>query len=67
MKIEAIKKIQIELILEMENIEKRTGTTYASITNITREIKEIVSGAYDDVEDIDTSAKEQLKSLIQTT
>jgi hypothetical protein len=32
MEIEAIKKTQTEGILEMENLEKRTGTTDTSIT-----------------------------------
>jgi hypothetical protein len=33
MEIEAIKKTQTEGILEIENLEKRTGRTYATITN----------------------------------
>jgi hypothetical protein len=32
--IEAIKKTQIGGILKIENLEKITGTTYASITNM---------------------------------
>ena len=42
--IEAIKKTQIETILEMENLGKRTGTTDVSITNRIQEMKERISG-----------------------
>jgi hypothetical protein len=38
MEIEASKKIQTERIWEMENLEKRRGTTDANITNKIQEI-----------------------------
>jgi hypothetical protein len=43
MEIEAIKKAQLEGILEMENLEKRTGTADVSITNRIQEMEEIFS------------------------
>jgi hypothetical protein len=33
MEVEAIKKIQFEESLKMENLDKRAGTTHASIKN----------------------------------
>lgn len=33
MEMEAIKKIQTEVILEIENLDKQTGISYANITN----------------------------------
>ena len=51
-KIEAIKKTQTEGILEMENLDKWTGTTEASITNRLQEIKERISGVELIIEEI---------------
>ena len=42
--IEAIKKIQTEGILEMENLGKCTGTTNTSITNRKQEMEDRISG-----------------------
>jgi chromosome segregation ATPase len=50
MEIEAIKKTQMEAILEFENLGKRTRTTDTSITNRIQEM----SGIEDTVEEIDT-------------
>ena len=47
MKIEAIKKTQTERILEMENLEKRTGTTDTSITNKIQETEDTISSVAD--------------------
>lgn len=55
MEIEAIKKAQLEGILEMENLEKRTGTADVSITNRIQEMEEIFS-----------SQKQQKKLIHQT-
>ena len=40
MEVETIKKIQMEAILEMENLGKRSGITDVSITNRIQEIEE---------------------------
>ena len=40
MEIEAIKKIKMEIDLEIENLGKRTGTTVINITNTIQEIEE---------------------------
>jgi hypothetical protein len=53
MEIETIKKSQREATLEMENLEKRSGVTDASITNRIQETEGI--------EDIDTTVKENTK------
>ena len=55
MKIETMKKSQIEATLEMENLGKRSGATDASITNRMQEIEDRISG----IEDINTSKKMQ--------
>ena len=48
--IEAIKKSQMEAILEMENLGKRTGTAEVSITNRIQEMEERISGIEDTIE-----------------
>jgi predicted nucleic acid-binding Zn-ribbon protein len=45
MEIETIKKLQRETTLEIENLEKRSETIDASITNRIQEIEERISGA----------------------
>ena len=45
----------------MENLGKRSGTTDASISNRMQEIKERISDVEDDVEEIDTTVKENSK------
>jgi hypothetical protein len=52
LKIGGIKKTQSEGILEMENLEKRTGTTDTSITNRTQEMKQRTSGIEDPIGEI---------------
>ena len=54
--IKASKKTQTEEILEMKNLEKRTGTTNANITNRKQETEEI-SQAYN--KEIDISVKKK--------
>jgi hypothetical protein len=51
MEIERIQKSQMEAILEMEKLGKRSGVTDASITNRTQEIEERISGMEDTIED----------------
>jgi hypothetical protein len=61
MKIDTIKKSQRETTLELENLGKRSGVIYASITNRIQEIKERLSGAESTVGNIDTTIKENTK------
>ena len=60
--LESIKKTQNEKTLELENLEKRSGTTKVSITNRIQEMEERISGAEDTLAEIDTSLKEKVKS-----
>jgi hypothetical protein len=60
MEIERIKKTQMEAILEMDNLEKRSGTTDASINKRIQEIEEGISGVEDTIA-INTSFKENTK------
>ena len=46
----------------MKNLQKKTGTTDANITNRIQEMKRRISGIKDMIEDIDTSIKENVKS-----
>jgi hypothetical protein len=61
MEIETIKRSQRETNLDLENIGKRSGVIHASITNKIQEIEEIISGAEDSIENIDTTVKESAK------
>jgi uncharacterized coiled-coil protein SlyX len=61
MEIETIKKLQRETTLEIENLGKRSGAIYASITNRIQEIEKRISGAEDTIENIDTTVKENAK------
>ena len=45
MEIETIKKLQREIILEIENLRKRSGVTDTTITNRIQEIEERISNA----------------------
>jgi hypothetical protein len=56
MEIETIKKSQRETTLELENLGKRSG-----VTKRIQEIEEIISGAEDTLENIDTTVKENAK------
>jgi uncharacterized coiled-coil protein SlyX len=62
MEVETIKKSQRETTLELENLGKRSGVIYVSITNRIQEIEERISGAEDTIEKIDTTVKENAKS-----
>jgi predicted RNase H-like nuclease (RuvC/YqgF family) len=54
MEIESIKKSQMEVTLELENLGKRPDTRDASITNRIQEMEERISGTEYTIEDIDT-------------
>ena len=60
--IEAIKKTQTKRILDMENLDKRTGTTEASITNRIQEMEKRISGVKDTIEVIDLLVKKMLNT-----
>ena len=57
-KVETIKKTQMEANLEMENLGKRYGITDVSITNRIEEIEERISGVEGMLEEVDTTVKE---------
>ena len=61
MEIETIKKSQMEAMLEMENLGKRSGAIDVSITNRIQDIEERISGIKDTTEDINTTVKENTK------
>ena len=52
MEIEILKKSQMERILEIENLGKRSGITDASITNRMQQIDKRLSGEEDTIENI---------------
>jgi len=54
-------------ILDMENLEKRTGTTDTSITNIIKKMEERISIIEDAIGEIDTLVKENVKSKMFLT
>jgi hypothetical protein len=55
---EAIKNMQMKTILEMENLDKRTENSEASIINRTQEMEERISDMEDTIEKIDTLVNE---------
>ena len=59
--IETIKKTQRETTLEIENLGKKSGTVDVSISNRIQETEEIISGAEDSIENMDTTIKENAK------
>ena len=61
MEVETIKKTQMELNFEMENLGKRSGITDVSITNRIEKIEERMSGVEYMVEEIDTTVNENSK------
>ena len=63
MNVETIKKSQRETTLVIENLGKKSGVIDASITNRIKEIEERISGAEDTIENIDSTVKENAKSL----
>ena len=58
MEVELLKKTKRETALEMENLGKRTGVIDTSITKRIQEIEEIISGAEDIIQDINTTIME---------
>ena len=62
LEIGTIEKSQRKTTLEIENLGKRSGIIDASITNRIQETEEIISGAEDTTENIDTTVKDSTKS-----
>lgn len=60
-KVETIKKTQMEAKLEMENLVERSGITDVSITSKIQEIEEIILDVENMVQKIDTTVKENSK------
>ncbi|ERE81613.1 Transposase, L1 containing protein [Cricetulus griseus] len=60
--IDTIKKTQNEAMLEMERLDKRSGTKDVNITNRIQEMEKRISAIEDSLEDIHSSTKENLKS-----
>jgi predicted nucleic acid-binding Zn-ribbon protein len=58
MEIEAVKKSQREIALELENLRKRSGV----ITNRIQEIEERISGAEDTIETFTQKSKKMQKA-----
>jgi uncharacterized coiled-coil protein SlyX len=58
MKIETIKKSQRETTLETENLGKRSGVIDVSTINRIQEAEERISSAEDNIENINTTVKE---------
>ena len=67
MKIEAIKKTQMEVTLEMENLGRRTATTDTIINNKIQEMEERISDIKDKKEEMDTLVKYIPFSLMTLT
>jgi len=61
MEIETIKKAQRETTLDTENLGKRQRVVDTSITNRIQEIEEIISGAEDTIENIETTIKDNVQ------
>ena len=59
--VDTIKKTKSETTLEIENLEKKSGTIDVSISNRIQEMEERISGAEDLIENIDTTIKENAK------
>ena len=62
MEIETIKKSQNETTLEIENLRKKSGVKTASMTTRLQEIEERISGAEDNIENINTTVRENAKT-----
>jgi hypothetical protein len=58
MEVESLKKTKRETALEMENLGKRTGVIDISNTKRIQEKEEIISGAEDIIQDINTTIME---------
>jgi uncharacterized coiled-coil protein SlyX len=61
MEVETIEESQMETILEIGNLGKRSGAIETSITNRIQEIEERISDAGDTIENINTTIKENAK------
>ena len=59
--VETTKKSQRETTLEIENLEKKSGTIDANINNRIQEMEERISDAEDTIETIDSSVIENAK------
>ena len=57
--IDTIKKTQKEITLEGEHLKKKSGITEASISNRLQEMEERISGAEDNIVNIDKTAREE--------
>jgi prefoldin subunit 5 len=55
--VETIKKTQRETTLEIETLEKKSGTIDVSIRNRIQEMEERISGAEDSIENMGTTIK----------
>jgi predicted nucleic acid-binding Zn-ribbon protein len=60
-KVDTIKKTQNEAKLEIETLEKKSGTIEASISHSIKEMEERISGTEDSIENISTKIKENAK------
>ena len=67
MEIETIKKSQRETTLEIENLGKRSGVINASITNRIPDIKERISGAEDNIENIQWEKTQNFQQMVLVT
>ena len=62
MEVETIKKTQSETTLETENLGKKSGNIYVSISNRIQDMEERISGAGNSIENMGTTIKENEKS-----
>jgi hypothetical protein len=67
MEIETIKKSQRETTLELKNLGKRSGVINASITNRILDIKERISGAEDNIENIQWEKRQNFQQMVLVT
>jgi hypothetical protein len=63
MEVETIKKSQRKTTLKIENLEKKSKGTDASITNRIQGIEKRISGVQDDIKNTDTTVKENWKCI----
>jgi predicted nucleic acid-binding Zn-ribbon protein len=54
-----IKKSQVEVTLEMENLGRRTGDTESRVIKRIEEMEEKISDIEDNIEEMDISSKEK--------
>jgi hypothetical protein len=57
MEVETMKKTQMEKIVAIETLGKKSGTIDVSISNRIQEMEERISGAEDSIENMDTTVK----------